>query len=166
MKSAVATLVLTFVMGVAACSKDAASHDAGQPTAADARHEAEGRAEDRAALEGIVALDVRASNAMRDADGAATRGDAGAASEAVSKRAMPAVDEALRAVEAARMKTAWGAARREALLAVLRERKAEMPRYREAATSGDPDKLLAAVQAQAAIERRALGAVAALQDER
>ena len=37
-----------------------------------------------------------------------------------------------------------------------------MPRYEEAVRGGDPEKMLASIEAQAAIERRALATVAAV----
>ena len=42
---------------------------------------------------------------------------------------------------------------------MLRDRKNELPRYTEAVKSNDAEKLLSAIEAQAAIERRALAAV-------
>lgn len=120
------------------------------------------RAEDKQALEQIVALDVRASMAMRDADTATGSGDAGAAAEIVGARARPAVEEALAAAVGATLRTAWGNAKREELLAILRDRKAQMPSYEEAVKGGDPERMLAAIEAQAAIERRALATVAAV----
>ena len=138
-----------------ACSKQAAMPD-----------EATLRAEDKRALEGIVAIDVRASQAMRDADEATRVGDAGAASLAVKSRAEPAVDEALRAAEGATMRSEWGKAKRDELAAILRDRRAEMPKYDEAVKSNDPEKMLTAIQAQAAIERRALATVSAVQESR
>lgn len=140
---------------VAACSKQAPVPD-----------EATLRAEDKRALEGVVAIDVRASQAMRDADEATRVGDAGAASLAVKSRAEPAVDEALRAAESATMRSEWGKAKRDELAAILRDRKAEMPKYDEAVKSNDPEKMLGAIQAQAAIERRALATVSAVQESR
>jgi hypothetical protein len=140
---------------VAACSKAAPAPD-----------EATLRADDKRELEGVVAIDVRASKAMRDADDATRVGDAGAASLALTSRAVPAVDEALRATETATMKTAWGKAKRDELAAILRDRKAEMPKYDEAVKSNDPEKMLAAIQAQASIERRALTTVSAVQEGR
>lgn len=124
------------------------------------------RADDKRELERVVAIDVRASRAMRDADEATRVGDAGAATLAVAQRARPAVDEALRAAEAAALKSEWGRLKRDELVAILRDRKAEMPKYEQAVTTGDPEKLLAAIQAQAAIERRALATVAAVQEGR
>jgi hypothetical protein len=121
--------------------------------------EPELRADDRPELKKIVEQDVRASKAMHAADDAASKGDAKAALEAVETQARPAIDEGLRLADAAALKTAWARARRDAIAAVLRERKNELPRYTEAVTSGDPEKLLSAIEAQASIERRALAAV-------
>ncbi len=152
MKRLAAALALVLL---AACSKPAPAPD-----------EATLRADDKRELEGVIAIDVRASMAMRDADDATRTGDAGAASLAVTSRAVPAVDEALRAAESASIKTAWGKAKRDDLAAILRDRKAEMPKYDEAVRSNDPEKMLAAIQAQAAIERRALTTVSAVQEGR
>ncbi len=154
MKRFAAALALVLVL-LAACSKQAPVLD-----------EATLRADDKRELEGVVAIDVRASQAMRDADDATRVGDAGAASLAVTSRAAPAVDEALRAADSATIKTAWGKAKRDELAAILRDRKAEMPKYDEAVKSNDPEKMLAAIQAQAAIERRALATVSAVQQGR
>ena len=120
------------------------------------------RAEDRAALEPVVALDVRASQAMREADSATGKGEADAAVDALTARARPAVEQALRAAENATVNSGWGRGKRDELLAILRDRKAEIPKYEEAVRGGDPEKLLASIEAQAAIERRALATVAAV----
>lgn len=140
--------------GLAACSKPAPPDEATL------------RADDKRELERIVAIDVRASRAMRDADDASRVGDAGAAAAAVSGRARPAVDEALRAAEASAMKSEWGKGKRAELIGIFEDRKAEMPKYEEAVKGSDPEKMLDAIQAQAAIERRALATVAAVRDGR
>jgi hypothetical protein len=116
-------------------------------------------ARDRESLARIVAVDMRASQAMRDA---ATKGDAGAALDIVAKRAKPAVDEGLGLVDRAGVETPWGKQKRDTLADVLRDRKREMPRYEDAVRSGDLEKMLAAMQAQADIEKRAIGTVADL----
>ena len=138
-----------------ACSRQDAATD-----------EATSRADDKRELERVVAIDVRASQAMRQADEAAQAGDAGAASLAVTSRAVPSVDEALRTAEGATMKSAWGKTKRDELVGILRERKTEMPKYEAAVRSGDAEKMLNAIQAQAAIERRALATVSAVQEGR
>ena len=145
---------LLFVV-LLACSRQQAAPD-----------EATLRAEDKRELERVVAIDVRASQAMRDADEAAQAGDAGAASVAVTSRAVPSIDEALRTAEGATMKSVWGKSKRDELVGILRDRKAEMPKYEEAVRTGDAEKMLTAIQAQAAIERRALATVSAVQEGR
>lgn len=151
---ALAVALVFFLLSLAACSKPAPPDEATL------------RAEDKRELERVVAIDVRASQAMRDADDATRVGDAGAASTAITSRALPAVDEALRTAEAATMKSEWGRTKRAELVGILRDRKTEMPKYEEAVKTGDPEKMLAAIQAQAAIERRALVTVAAVQEGR
>ena len=121
------------------------------------------RATDKETLGQIVAIDVRVSQAMRDADTATGNGDAGAATAIVGARARPAVDEALAAAEHASLRTDWGRHKRDELLALLRDREAQMPSYEAAVKGGDPERMLAAIEAQAAIERRALVTVAAVE---
>jgi hypothetical protein len=147
------TLALALGLMVAACSRSTPD-------------EATLRADDKRELERVVALDVRASQAMRDADEATQKGDAGAAAVAVKSRAAPAIDEAIRAAESASLKTEWGRMKRDELLGIFRDRKAELPKYEEAVQSNDPEKMLTAIQAQAGIERRALATVAAVQEGR
>ena len=113
------------------------------------------RAEDKRELERLVALDVRASQAMRDADDASQKGDAGAASDQLAKRARPAIDLALSSAETANMRSDWGRAKKDALVALFRDRKTELPKYEEAMKGGDPAKMLEAITAQAEIEPEA-----------
>jgi hypothetical protein len=141
------------LVAACACTESSSSRRAG-PGGSEAR--------DRESLAGVVAVDMRASQAMRDADEAATKGDAGAALAIVEKRATPAVDEGLGLVDRAGVETPWGKQKRDALGTVLRDRKREMPRYEEAVRSGDLEKMLVAMQAQAEIEKRAIGTVADL----
>ncbi len=128
--------------------------------------EPELRAEDRPDLTKLVEQDIRASKAMHAADDAVARGDAKAALDLVDAQARPAIDEGLRLADGTAPRTAWGRAKRDAVAAVLRDRKNELPRYTEAVKSGDAEKLLAAIQAQAEIERRALVAVAGIEQGR
>jgi hypothetical protein len=117
---------------------------------------------DRDALAKVIAVDVRASRAMHDADEAAMTGDAGAALDIVAARASPAVDEGLGLLDRAAAESAWGRQKKEAIGGILRDRKAEMPRYADAVRSGEPGKLVDAMRAQAEIERRAVATVADL----
>jgi hypothetical protein len=121
---------------------------------------------DRDSLAKVVEHDMHASQAMRDADEAATKGDAGAALDIISHRATPAVDEGLALLENTTVDTEWGKTKKSAVEGVLRDRKKEMPRYEDAVKSGDIEKMVGAMQAQAEIERRALGTVKSLEDAR
>lgn len=124
------------------------------------------KSEDKRTLEGVIAIDVKTSQAMRDADEATSRGDAGAASGILSSRARPSADEAIAAAEGAPLKTEWGKAKRAELAGIFRDRQIEMPKYADAVKGDDPQKMLEAMEAQAAIERRALTTVAAVREER
>ena len=135
-------------------------------SAACTKAEPELRERDRPELQKIVAEDVRASQAMHAADEALANGDPRAAVVVLETRAAPAIDRGLRLAETARLETAWGRAKRDAVEAVLRDRKTELPRYTNAVRSGDPEELVVAIEAQAAIERRALTAVAGIDEGR
>ena len=130
------------------------------------KSEAELRQDDRATIEAIVVEDVRASRALADADAAARKGDVPAALDAVDHRAEPAIEAGLRLTASADPKTEWGRARRDVFAGILQDRRAELGRYREALKSGDPQKLISAIDAQAKIERRAIAAIADARDDR
>lgn len=115
-------------------------------------------------LHAIVDADVRASKAMHAADDAVAKGDTKKALAVVDADARPAIDEGLKLAEAAALETPRARAKRDELASVLRDRKTELPRYVGAVESGDAERLLAAMEAQAAIERRALAAVAGIDD--
>lgn len=99
---------------------------------------------------------------MHSADDAVARHDATKALAVVESEAKPAIEEGLRLVDGATVKTEWGKGKRDAIATVLRDRKRELPRYTEAVKSNDAEKMLSAIEAQAAIERRALAAVAGI----
>jgi hypothetical protein len=113
-------------------------------------------------LSQIIEEDVRASKAMHAVDDAVAKGDAAKALALIESDARPAIDEGLRRADGATLKTEWAKGKRDALATVLRDRKSELPRYTEAVKSRDAEKLLSAIEAQAAIERRALAAVAGI----
>ena len=150
-----AVLVLSLVF---ACSKS----DPPPPVP----DEATLKAEDKRTLEGVIALDVKTSQAMRDADEATGKGDAGAASVILTTRARGSADEAVTAAESAPLKSEWGKAKRAELVSILKDRQTEMPKYADAVKGDDPQKMLEAIEAQASIERRALTTVAAVREER
>lgn len=96
---------------------------------------------------------------MHAADDAVAKNDGAKALALIESDAKPAIEEGLRLADATAMKTEWGKAKREEVRKVLVDRKNELPRYTEAVKSNDAEKLLSAIEAQAAIERRALVAV-------
>ncbi|MDF2693501.1 MAG: hypothetical protein K0S65_1884 [Labilithrix sp.] len=122
--------------------------------------------DDRAKLDAIIGEDLRASKAMAEADRAVREGNVTVALDAVDHRAQPAIEAGLRLTAAAEPKTDWGRARRDAFVQVLEARRAELPPYRDAVKSGDPEKLIAAIEAQARIERRAITAAAEAREAR
>jgi hypothetical protein len=125
------------------------------------------REDDRSKLAQLAAIDQRVSRAMKDADDLAMKGDSKAAVDRVETEAKPAIAEATLSCDSMKMESAWGKERQNTLCLIVADRKSEMPRYIEAVKSGDAAKLLAAMEAQAAIERRALAmAAAALEPSR
>jgi hypothetical protein len=96
---------------------------------------------------------------MQTADEAVAKNDAPRALAVIENEAKPAIDQGLRLAEGAKLETEWGKTKRDAIAKVLRDRKSELPRYTEAVKSNDAEKLLSAIEAQAAIERRALAVV-------
>lgn len=130
------------------------------------KDEARLRADDRADLARIVEVDLAVSRAMKEADDASRRGDVPLAKAAVKDRALPNVQSGLALATGIAPRTEWGRERKAELVRVLEDRAREMPSYEQALASGDLAKTLAAVEAQAAIERRALAAVAAAREGR
>ena len=130
------------------------------------KSDAELRQADRAKLESIVAEDVRASKAMAAADAAARSGDVRTSLDVVDRRAEPAIEAGLRLTSSADLRTDWGRTRRDAFVSILTDRRSELGPYRDAVKSGDAEKLVSAIEAQAKIERRAIAAIADVRDGR
>lgn len=130
------------------------------------KSEAELRQEDRAKIGLIVAEDVRASTAMGEVDQAARKGDVLGALDTIEKRAKPAIEAGLKVTTTVEPKTAWGHSKRSVLSKILEDRRAEIGPYTEALKSGEREQLVDALEAQAKIERRALAAVAEVNEGR
>ena len=143
-------LVLAVMVVLTACTKS----------------EPELKADDRALLERIVAEDVRASKGMAEADEAARKGDVPAALEAVDQRVTPAIEAGPRITSASEPRTEWGRAKAHAFTRILEDRRAEVGPYKQAVQSGDATKLIAVIESQAKIERRALTAIAEVNEGR
>lgn len=124
------------------------------------------KADDKVELSRLVALDVKVSKALKEADDAEKVGDAGAAVSLLDGRATPLADDAIRQVEAAKPKTEWGQAKKTEILSLLKERKGSIVGYREAVESNDPNKLLSQYLIQSELERRAIAVVAAIEEQR
>ena len=126
------------------------------------RSDAARLARDRATLDALVAEDARVDRALMDADGASRAGEDARAAALLETRAAPAADRAIAEADALTMETPWGTARREALRRVLSDRRAEIPRYAAALRGTDLDAKLAAIEAQVALQKRALEAAASV----
>jgi hypothetical protein len=120
------------------------------------RDDAASAQRDRARLEQIVAADARIDRALKEADDASHAGDDARAALVLEKTALPAADEAIAEATHDTVETPWGRARREELLALLADRRTEIPRYAAALRGTDLDAKLAAVEAQLALQKRAL----------
>lgn len=123
------------------------------------KSEAQLEADDRAQIVLLITEDQRASRAMAEADDATRKGTTDVALQALDERARPAIEAGLRAGHAD-LKTEWGRSRRDTFVRILEDRRAELGRYSDAIKSGDADKLIGAIEAQAKIERRAMAAIA------
>src|SRR5262249_9659196 len=104
----VARRLWTILVGLAlltllACSK-------AEPPLPAPQDEATMRTLDKKQLERIIAFDLDASRAMKEADDATHAGDAGvgATLETLDKRAGVSIEDGLRAAAGSTMKTAWG----------------------------------------------------------
>ena len=119
-------------------------------------------AKDRAALDRIVTADLELDRALKRADDLSAKGDDAAAADALEKRALPRATAALAEARAATTTSAWANDRRAEWLAIAADRAHEIPRYAAALRGDDVSEKLAALEAQAAIQRRAMSAAASV----
>jgi hypothetical protein len=125
------------------------------------REAAERDARDMARLERIVSADELFDRALKSADDASRAGDDEKAATLLEGAGARAAAEAVAEAEREPLESPWARARRDALVAVLRERGASMPAYAKALRGEDLDAKLAAVQAQLALQKKALDVAAA-----
>jgi hypothetical protein len=141
-------LVAFCVFGLAAC------HDPAKEAAArDDR--------DHARLAALVAADEALDRALKAADDASRAGNDAKGAELLEGPATQAAEEAVAACEHAALETPWGAARREALLAVVRERRASIASYAQAMKGDDLDAKLATITLQVELQKQAIQAATA-----
>ena len=109
--------------------------------------------------------DEALDRALKSADDASRAGDDARAADLLEGAAARASRDAVAEAEREPLETPWGRARRDAILAVLRERQAAIAPYARAVRGEDLDAKLAAIEAQIALQKRALEvATAALAD--
>ncbi len=126
-----------------------------------AREQAERDGRDRARLERIVTADEALDRALKSADDASRAGDEARAATILESGATEASNEAIAEAEREPLETAWAGARRDAILAVMRERRGSIAPYAQALRGEDLDAKLAAIEAQIGLQKRALEAAAA-----
>lgn len=113
-------------------------------------------ARDRAALEQVMAADVKVAGELRKADGELAAGDRTTASETVKTKVIPHADANVTTAEALRPKTPWGKARAVDVTTLVRERRKSLDAYAAALAGDDGNALLAAIESQKLVEKRAL----------
>jgi hypothetical protein len=123
-----------------------------------AREEAAQRARDQGTLAQLVAMDQRLDRALKEADDASRAGEDAKAASILETSAVPAAEAAIAETSAKLPETPSAQERQRELLAVLKDRRAEIPRYVEALRGTDLDAKLAAVEAQLALQKRAMQA--------
>ena len=141
-----AASVVALVLMLGAC-RDHAREDQAK---ADAR--------DQAILVHVVDLDAHLDRAMKEADDASRAGEDERAASILETSALPGVVSAIAETEAHPPESAWARSRQQTMLGVLRARREEIPNYVAALRGTDLDAKLAAVEAQLALQKRAIDA--------
>jgi hypothetical protein len=126
-----------------------------------ARDAAERDARDQARLERIVSADELFDRALKRADDASRAGDDAKAAAVLEGDGARAASEAIAEAEREPLESLAARMKRDALVAVLRERAASIPGYALALRGEDLEAKLAAVQAQVALQKKALDAASA-----
>ncbi len=120
-------------------------------------------AQDRASLDGIVSADVAIEKLLKQADDLTAHGSDDEAIAVLEKQALPAIDLAITQARNAAIAGSWGIARRDEWVALFADRRIETVRYAAAIRSGELEGRIAAMQAQAALTRRAMAVAKAVQ---
>ncbi len=110
---------------------------------------------DQAALRGAMAADDALDRALKDADDAAHGGHTDQADDIFKRKVSPAADAALAAAQSVAPRTAWGKAKKDALVTLEQDRKGAIDPFAAALRGDDPEKKLAAYEKQLDLERRA-----------
>jgi hypothetical protein len=126
-----------------------------------AKEAAERETRDHARLASLVAADEALDRALKAADDASRAGNDAKGAEILEGPATQAADEAVTACTQATVETPWGTARRDGLLAVVRERRASIPSYAQAMKGDALDAKLAAITLQIDLQKQAIEAATA-----
>jgi hypothetical protein len=86
------------------------------------------------------------------------------AAKLVDDDAIPAADRAIDAAKQAQPESGWGRGKRDELLAAMVDRRDELPKYATALRGQDLEQLLASVEKQIAIEKRAMTVAQSIKD--
>lgn len=124
------------------------------------REQVERDARDRVRLESIVESDEALDRALKSADDASRAGDDLKAASLLDENAAQASSAAVAEAERQPLETPWGRARRDAILAVMRERRASITAYAQALRGDDIEAKLAAIETQIALQKKAAEAAA------
>jgi hypothetical protein len=125
------------------------------------REQAERDARDHARLEAIVAADEEMDRALKRADDASRAGDDAKAAALLEDEGARAAAEAFDEAEREPLETTWARSRRDAVLDLIRDRRASIQGYAEALRGEDLDAKLTAIKVQIALQKKALDVVAA-----
>jgi hypothetical protein len=111
---------------------------------------------DHVRLLAVVDADQALDRALKTADDASQAGDDAKAAGLLEGVAARAAIDAIAEAEREPFETPWARARRDALVAVMRDRQASIEGYAAAVRGEDLEAKLTAVQAQLALQKRAL----------
>ena len=112
-------------------------------------------------MESIVTADEAVDLLLKSADDAARAGDDAKAAALLEEDGVRVAAEAVAEAEREPLETPWGRSRRDALLELMRSRRASIPGYAQALRGEDLDAKLTALQVQIALQKRAMDVVSA-----
>jgi len=111
---------------------------------------------DQAELKAAMTADDALDRALKQADDAERANRDTDALNILKRTCEPEAEHAVAVAGGLAPRTAWGRKQKDGLVALERDRKAELARYEGALASGDPEKKLAAIESQLGVERRAV----------
>jgi len=113
-------------------------------------------AQDRTTLRAVIQEDQRVAQILHEADDLALRGRPLDAAERIDQGAKPAMDEVVTDARRFEPRTRWGASRKKDLLSVVETRQKRIDSYVRALRAESLQSVLAAMEAQRDLEKRAL----------